>query len=46
VHDAGDVDDFVLTQEMERELLEASESAHRGEVRDMDEVLAELEAIR
>ena len=45
LREAGD-DDFVLTEEMERELLEASESARRGEATDMDEVLAELEAIR
>lgn len=45
LREVGD-DDFVLTEEMERELLEASESARRGEATDMDEVLVELAAIR
>ncbi len=45
LREAGD-DDFVLTEDMERELLEASESARRGEATDMDEVLVELAAIR
>ncbi len=46
VHEEGEEEDFVLTEEMRQELREASESARRGECVDMDEVLAELEALR
>jgi len=48
VHEAEEKEeeDFVLTEEMRRELREASESARRGECVDMDEVLAELESLR
>lgn len=44
LHEAVDTE-FVLTEEMRRELREASESIRRGEVVDMEEVLAELEAM-
>lgn len=45
VHEAEDGGDFVLTEDMRRELREASESVRRGEAVDMDEVLAELERV-
>ena len=46
LHEAEEEEDFVLTEELRRELREASESARRGECVDMDEVLAELESLR
>lgn len=41
LHEAEDGEDFALTEEMRRELRQASESAKRGESVDMDAVLAE-----
>lgn len=38
--------EFVLTEEMRAELREAAAAADRGELVDMDEVLAELESLR
>ena len=46
LHEAEDGDDFVMTEEMWRELREASASAKRGEVVDMADVLAEAAALR
>ncbi len=46
LHEAGDGDDFVMTEEMWRELREASESAKRGELVDMADVLAQAAALR
>ena len=46
LHEAEDGDDFVMTEEMWRELREASESAKGGEVVDMADVLAEAAALR
>lgn len=40
-----EVEDFVLTDDMHRELDEAAESMRRGEAVDMDEVLAELDRL-
>lgn len=44
LHESGDAD-FVLTEEMRRELREASAAVRRGEVVDMDDVLAEVDAL-
>ena len=46
LHEAEDGDDFVMTEEMWRELREASESAKRGELVDMADVLAQAAALR
>lgn len=46
VHEAEDGEDFTLTEELRRELREASTSAKRGEAVDMDAVLAEAAAHR
>lgn len=46
LHEAEDGEDFLLTEEMRRELREASESAKRGELVDMDAVLAEVRPLR
>ena len=46
LHEVEDGNDFVMTEEMWRELREASESAKRGEVLDMADVLAEAAALR
>ena len=46
LHEAEDGEDFALTEEMRRELREASESVKRGEAVDMDAVLAEVAALR
>lgn len=46
LHEAEDGEDFVLTEELRRELREASQSAKRGESVDMDTVLAEVAALR
>ncbi len=44
LHEAQDSEDFALTDEMRRELNEASEAAKRGEFVDMEAVLAEAAA--
>jgi hypothetical protein len=44
VHDAAN-EDFVLTDELRKELRDASEAMKRGEAVDMDDVLAELERL-
>lgn len=46
LREAEDGEDFVLTEDMHRELLEASESVNRGESVDMATVLAEVAALR
>ena len=46
LHEAQDGDDFVMTEEMWLELREASESAKRGELVDMADVLAQAAALR
>ena len=46
LHEAQDGDDFEMTEEMWRELREASASAKRGEVVDMADVLAQAAALR
>ena len=46
LHEAEDGDDFVMTEEMWRELREASESSKRGELVDMADVLAQAAALR
>jgi hypothetical protein len=43
VHEAEDSDDFVLTDEMHRELDAAAESIRQGRAVDMDDVLERLE---
>ena len=45
VHEARDAEEFVLTDDMHRELDEASEAIRRGEAADMDEVLAEVDRL-
>lgn len=45
VHEARDEEDFVLTDDMHRELDEAAEAIRRGEAVDMDEVLAEVDRL-
>lgn len=46
LHEAEDGEDFALTEELRRELREASASAKHGETVDMDAVLAEVAAHR
>ncbi len=45
VHEAGDHEEFVLSQEMHGELDAAAESIRKGKAVDMDDVLARLEQI-
>ena len=45
VHEAVESNDFVLTEELRKELRDASEAMKRGEAVDMDDVLAELERL-
>ncbi|MEW5743779.1 MAG: hypothetical protein AB1938_33010 [Myxococcota bacterium] len=45
VHEAREAEDFVLTDDMHRELDEAAEAIKRGEAIDMDEVLAEVDRL-
>jgi K+/H+ antiporter YhaU regulatory subunit KhtT len=45
VHEAAESNDFVLTEELRKELRDASEAMKRGEAVDMDDVLAELERL-
>ncbi|GMU59990.1 MAG: hypothetical protein AMXMBFR34_17530 [Myxococcaceae bacterium] len=45
VHEARDEEDFVLTDDMHRELDEAADAIKRGEAVDMDEVLAEVDRL-
>ncbi len=45
LHEAAESTDFVLTEELRKELRDASEAMKRGEAVDMDDVLAELERL-
>ncbi len=45
LHEAVESTDFVLTEELRKELRDASEAMKRGEAVDMDDVLAELERL-
>jgi hypothetical protein len=46
LHETDDSPDFALTDEMRRELREASEAAKRGEAIDLDVLLTEVAALR
>lgn len=42
-HEATESNDFVLTEELRKDLRDASEAMKRGEALDLDDVLTELE---
>lgn len=46
IHDAPESEEFPLTDELREELRAASASARRGEVVEMDDLLAEIDALR